>query len=413
MKYKILHILLLTLISSSLFSQEIIRGVIFDKESNKPIRNVNIVIKGTSKGTSTDSRGFFFIKPDKFPLTITVSHVAYNSRDFEIKTPSNEIKEFALIKKENQIDEVSVFANKKVVELTKNKVYDISDFEITDNKIILLAYDWNTEVNPWLIYMTTNGDTIASTPIGYEGSLYKDCTDTIHLIDEKKSHQIYFNGNDFELIHKCKAEEFIELMKPCITELNNKLFIEQYSFNSQVLSYYCADMQDTSTEKFRVIADDAGMRMLIDNERFHSMGAAPTEADIRFEQMCFFDPIYSPLIKFNDTICILNFVEDKIELYNNNLQVIDEVTIDFHKTRTWKESVFVDEKTSRIYTLFKRNGISKLYEINKQTGKLGSYTEIPNFKWISKIIIYDRIIYFMYRKNSSMELMRLFKLPVD
>jgi len=410
---RFIAILILAFITNSLFSQEIIQGVIFDKETNKPIRNVNIVIKGTNKGTSTDSRGFFFLKPEKYPITLIVSHVAYNSRDIEIKSSTKEIKEIALTKKENQIDEVSVFANKKVIELTKNKVYDISDFEITDNKIILLAFDWNKKVNPWLIYMTTNGDTIASTPIGYEGSFYKDCTDTIHLIDDKKSHQIYFNGKDFELIHPCKAKEFVELMEPCITKLNNKLFIEQFSFNSQVLSYYCADMRDTSTEKFRVIADQVGMRMLIDNERFHSMGAAPTEADIRFEQMCFFDPIYSPLVKFNDTICILNFVNDKIELYNDSMQVINEIAIDFHKSRIWKESVFVDERTSKIYTIFKKNGISKLYEINKQTGKLGVYTEIPNFKWISKIIIYDGIIYFMYRKNSSMELMRLYKLPLN
>ena len=87
--------------------------------------------------------------------------------------------------------------------------------------------------------------------------------------------------------------------------------------------------------------------------------------------------------------------------------------IDFHKNRHWKEQVYVDEITSKIYTIFNKNGISRLYEINKQTGKLGKSTEIPNFKWISKIIIYDGVIYFMYRKNTTLELMRLFKLPIN
>ena len=406
-------IFILLLITNQLFAQEIIEGVVFDTETNKPIKNASILVSGTNLGTISDSRGYFFIKVKKLPQTIEISHVAYNTRIINYVAKQTKLKEIALTKKTNQIPVVSIIANKKVVELTKNKVYDISDFEITNNKLVLLAYDWNTKQNPWLIYMNMDGDTLASTAIGYEGSLYKDCTDTLHLIGEKKSHQIYFNGRDFELIHQCKPEEFIEIMKPCITEMQNKLYIQQYSFNSQVLSYYCADEKDTSTVKFRVIADQRGIEMLIDRDRFHSMGAAPTAADIRFEEMCFFVPIYSPLVKFNDTICILNFVDDKIEYYNDSLNSIAEVDIDFHKDRHWKEQVYVDEITNKIYTIFNKNGLSRLYEINKKTGKLGNSTEIPNFKWISKIIIYDDVIYFMYRKNTSLELMRLFKLPIN
>ncbi len=406
-------IIIILLLSSQLFAQKIIEGVVFDKNTNRPIKNVNILVSGTKHGTSSDSRGYFFIKLEKLPQTIEISHVAYQTRIIKYTGKETKLKEIALTKKQNQIPVVSIIANKKVIELTKNKVYDISDFEITNNKLILLAYDWNTKQNPWLIYMNIDGDTLASTAIGYEGNLYKDCTDTIHLIGEKISHQIYFNGKDFELIHACKPKEFIEIMQPCITELQNKLYIQQYSFHNQVLSYYCADEKDTSTVKFRVIADQMGMEMLIDRNRFNSMGAAPTEADIRFEEMCFFDPIYSPLIKFNDTICILNFVDDKIEFYNDSLNIIDEININFHKDKHWKEQVYVDEITSKIYTIFTKNGISRLYQINKQTGKLEHSTEIPNYKWINKIIIYDGVIYFMYRKNSTLELMRLFKLPIE
>lgn len=408
-----LVIIILLLFANQIFAQQVIDGVVYDKNTNRPIKNVNIYINNIKKGASTDSRGYFFVKIDKLPVSLEITHVAYETRTIKIDKKQDKMLEIALIKKQNQIPVVSIIANKKVVELTKNKVYDISDFEITNNKLVLLAYDWNTKQNPWLIYMNMDGDTLASTAIGYEGSIYKDCTDTLHLIGEKKSHQIHFNGNNFELLHQCKPEEFIEIMKPCITEMQNKLYIQQYSFNSQVLSYYCADEEDTSTVKFRVIADQRGMEMLIDRNRFHSMGAAPTAADIRFEEMCFFDPIYSPLVKFNDTICILNFIDNRIEFYNDKLDIIAEVNIDFHKDKHWKEQVYVDDKTSSIYTIFTKNGISRLYEINKTTGKLGNSTEIPNFKWISKIIIYDGVIYFMYRKNSTLELMRLFKLPVN
>jgi hypothetical protein len=406
-------IFLILLFANQIFAQNIIEAVVFDKETNKGIRNVNIAIEGSKGGTISDSRGYFFLNVEKLPITLIISHVTFETREIEIKTKPDKLLEIAFTRKENQIPEVNIFANKKVIELTKNKVYDISDFDFLNNKLVLLAYDWKSKQNPWIIYMNTKGDTIASTAIGYEGSFYKDCTDTIHLIGEKISHQVYFNGKDFELIYPSTPKEFAKIMEPCITELKNKLFIQQYSFNSQILSYYCADMKDTSTVKFRVIADDIGINMLYGRERFHSMGAAPTEADLRFEEMCFYDPIYSPLVKINDTICILNFVDNKLEFYNDSLDELSIVDIEFHKKRAWKENVFVDEKTNKIYTIFIQSGISRLYEINKQTGKLGNSTEIPNFKWIEKIIINDGVIYFMYRKNSDLELMRLFKLPVN
>ena len=124
-------------------------------------------------------------------------------------------------------------------------------------------------------------------------------------------------------------------------------------------------------------------------------------------------PPNNVFLKYSENnIKVQNFKFYQLDL-NNNLDEIGTTNIVFNKNRNWKEKIFVDEKTNKIYTIFKKAGISRLYEINKQTGKLGKSTEIPNFKWINKIIIYDGIIYFMYRKNSTLELMRLFKLPID
>jgi len=411
MNKKLIYILLI-LISLTSYAQQnkYISGVIFDKKNEHPIKNVNIRVLNSKDGTSTDTRGVFYLKPEKLPVKIALSHVAYNDTVIEIKEYSNDIIEIALTKSKNIINEVSVFANKKVIELTKKKFFDLNDFEFMGDSLILLAYDWQEKQNPWLILMNNDGDTLAKTAINIDGKFYKDCLGNIHLLSDDKAYQIYFNGKEFELLYPVKTKQFMELIKPCIQSLNNKLYIQQYSYKNQILSYYCSDIKDTTSKEMRVIADWVGARNVYDMQTGHYSVKLATDADVRFEEMCFFDPIYAPMIKANDTICILNFVDNKIEFYDKTNAIINELEIDFHKKQHWKELVFVDDITGKIYSVFKKRGNTTLKEIDKKTGKLISSTDIPKFRFIEKIIVHNSTIYFMYRKNRSMELMRLFRL---
>jgi len=413
MNKKLIYIILI-LIGLTSYAQEYkyISGVVFDKENEHPVKNVNIIILNSKLGASTDTRGVFYIKVEKLPVKIAISHVAYNDTVVEIKKYNTELIEIALIKSKNIINEVSVFANKKVIELTKKKFFDLNDFEFMGDSLVLLAYDWQEKQNPWLILMNNNGDTLAKTAVNIDGKFYKDCLGNIHLLSDVKAYQINFNGKEFELLFPVKTKQFVELMKPCVQSLNNKLYIQQYSYKNQILSYYCSDVKDSTSKEMRVIADWVGARNVYDMQTGHYSVKLATDADIRFEEMCFFDPIYAPMVKVNDTICILNFIENKIEFFNIENRLINEVAIEFHKKQHWKEQVFVDNITGKIYSVFKKRGNTTLKEIDKKTGKLISSIDIPKFRFIEKIIVHNGTIYFMYRKNTSMELMRLFKLDL-
>ena len=82
-RFKILLLLLImTLLQSLLFAADkkpgTIRGIVTDKKSGEPLAGVNIVVKGTYYGASTDLDGFYTIpniEPGEY--TIEVSYVSY------------------------------------------------------------------------------------------------------------------------------------------------------------------------------------------------------------------------------------------------------------------------------------------------------------------------------------------------
>lgn len=73
-------IAILMLIPSLLVGQDSIWGVVLDSLDQKPLQYVNVYVNGTTKGTVTDSNGYFELKGVSFPATVVFSFVGYRSQ---------------------------------------------------------------------------------------------------------------------------------------------------------------------------------------------------------------------------------------------------------------------------------------------------------------------------------------------
>ncbi len=92
MKLKFLFIALC--ITTLSFAQKgTITGTILDKEfDNDPLAFANVTIKGTTKGTTTDSNGKFSLTVDPGSYTVVVGFLGYKSQEFPISIKANEKK---------------------------------------------------------------------------------------------------------------------------------------------------------------------------------------------------------------------------------------------------------------------------------------------------------------------------------
>jgi len=93
MKKLITRTVLICVISLSLynlcFSQKIkIKGKVFDKRNNEALVGTNIVIKGTTTGTTTDLKGVFVLEVDSLPVTLQISFIGYVKKELRVTDAS-------------------------------------------------------------------------------------------------------------------------------------------------------------------------------------------------------------------------------------------------------------------------------------------------------------------------------------
>jgi len=136
-----LFVLLLCLFLSSLcYSQDVkIVGHIISSIDSLPIENVNIVVKGTNKGTSSNKKGDFILKNIKLPCVLKLSHIVYLQKEISL-TPKD-------ISKSNTIS-LNIKLNEKASTLSeiiiREKPYYslerlVYDFEVDDNNLYLIC----------------------------------------------------------------------------------------------------------------------------------------------------------------------------------------------------------------------------------------------------------------------------------
>ena len=112
MKYtlkNVFWVVLLGLLGVTTHAQNTITGTITENATGNPVPFVNIIVKGTSNGTSSDLDGNFTITVSNLPATIVVSSVGYKTAEQEITTEGNVM---IALDKGDSLDEVILVGNR-------------------------------------------------------------------------------------------------------------------------------------------------------------------------------------------------------------------------------------------------------------------------------------------------------------
>ena len=102
------------LLSFSLQAQEVV--TILDSDTNKPISDVNIIVKGNNKGFASNHNGVFTINSIdnlKNSDTLTISHINYYPEEITLKNLIELDYTISLLKNTSSLDEIVVSAKKK------------------------------------------------------------------------------------------------------------------------------------------------------------------------------------------------------------------------------------------------------------------------------------------------------------
>jgi len=107
-KLLLLLIVVVFSLSSSIYAQKTVSGQVLENDSNQPIPEVSVLVKGTNKGATTDFDGNFAIKDVDANSVLIFSYMGFITQ--EITVGQQSVVNVTLMSDENKLDEVVVTA---------------------------------------------------------------------------------------------------------------------------------------------------------------------------------------------------------------------------------------------------------------------------------------------------------------
>ena len=71
---------------SNTFSQETIKGTVYEQQSRETLIGANVIIPNTGKGTMTDFDGFFQMQVENLPIVIEVSFIGFEKKTITVES---------------------------------------------------------------------------------------------------------------------------------------------------------------------------------------------------------------------------------------------------------------------------------------------------------------------------------------
>lgn len=431
------------------------KGKVIDSDNKTPLRHVSIQITGTLRGTETDSSGYFtlFITDERKLLKFSL--LGYET--VYVNPYSQPRKEYLVPMKQKAklINEVSVTAN-AIQPMAKSKRSYVLDYDFYDDHILLISYGLNKSSYK-LVLLNETGDTlnIVKTP-EMPVKLFKDCLGNHYIVCEKNIHQVYYDNTLLHLLPPKSIEDLENILLPCIAQdssnlyliekqgsylVTNTIFHDFYS-NHTSLTYYFINKERKQKKELLSVVDEATLRMKADERRLldakeqgragdaqgrivnpksksdirakssnHRQKSILRSFDVIFSETIVFKEIFAPLYVIKNNLYVFDFVNSKLQSFSPSGDMLKESEMTLHCDIKWKRSMCIDEKLSKAYTLFEKNGISELKEIDVQTGKECHSKKIP-LVFVENIKVHNGSIYFLHKGEDADDTRYLSKLKI-
>ena len=398
---------------------QVISGICLDNR-NRPIRDVGIYTIDSTILTVTNNDGLFSLKYSNPGDTIYASHVAFENIVYIID--SLDVNKRIVLKMKPtslQLPEVEIVDNAPHVAYN-NKVVSVMDFEINDKGIYLLA---RRRRNNSLLHLNFNCDTITELKISPDYyNIYKDVYGEMQLVSDEDVWQIgHKTIRDYvfemELMYRTPTSRFVGLFKNIVCATDSLLVGGRYVFFGQEIYYYYFNIGgDQQAHELHHCVNEENRDLMINllNPRFGTFYRSAGFLDPK--------PTYDPVFAYYNKIYLFSFDEDKLFVYNNLGEVIEEYPLTFHKYKHWRgdmrvikkwdKKVILDWATGDFYTTFTDGGVTTIKKIDIVNGTARNVAVLGGFPFIENLRIYNGKAYFLF-KNDNTRNNRLFEVKIE
>jgi len=381
----------------------IINGTVIDSDNQLPIAGVNILIEGTTTGTTSDQSGNFVLQTHQLPCVLKISHISYKTVSLTLSESKVRRITITLDKTLKELPEFSV-CSEKIKCINPDEPYFITDYRIMDGNLLALAYKNRMSSKQYLVMFTAAGKKISEIEIKNNKGLYQDPDEHCYIIIEDLGYQIFLKDGILSFSESFSAA-LIDTARNCFAESrDDTLLLKRYYCNNQVLSYYSWEKTSNKAEEFQTYINEDAIQMISWGCFFDG-----NEFDRRFTEQIFFKPVKAHVFVREHDVVVFNCIEGKIEFYSGLIgTLVSETTIMFFQDKTWSGDIFYDQLKDQFYTSFIRKSTTFVTLVNLDTGEIGEEIGLNGYSHIEKIKIYDGDLFFLYKKYYGDDYKRLY-----
>jgi hypothetical protein len=403
MKATILFLLLLFPAFSVTYAQFAVRGKVSDADEHTAISGADIMISGTKTGTTSDKDGQFAIYCKSIPCVINVSHLGYKPQKISVKDKNAEFLNVQLVRDTGHLNVFNVFAE-KVICINPGDKYFMTDYRLTDGKIIALAYRNRMKNNRYLMVYDALGNKITETEITGDNGMYQDPLLNCYIRMNSKGWQVFHDSAGIFFSEPFDVRMLDSAEKRLVAIKDDTLLLRLYFLSNQGVVFYYLPDENENVSEFRTYVNEDAVGMLYWGPFFDG-----NEFDRRFAEQIFFKPVKIPVFVRNDEIVVFNTIDGTIErLSGFNGTTVHTADMTFFRETGWTRDILFDYATQKFYTIFITKGIHTISEIEIETGKLIRETIIEGYAHIERISIMNNVLYFLYKKYYGDEYKRLY-----
>lgn len=419
-------------------------GRAVDSQTNQPIPGANIWSSELGKGGYSRKDGSFEIKFQmKNSFSFNVTSIGYKPMTIS----SSDLKALwdgVVIELDVSLDfNVNLLGGPTITfepdTVWGSKEYHVSDFCFTQQGMLLLTFEkedrWKRQEDAGLTLLkncqlvlldglSRELDSLKITDLAL--GFYTDYLDEIFLRCDEKDYHVSLENDEISLEYISK-EDFNESIKPVRDSIGDNVFVSSYNPDYPAFEYFIFNQVDSTYHTMRYIVDQPLMELFRSEYKYLS-GRGKLEA-FRYELKTgidkeivaaymsgftnglYFEPIYAPFFVVNDTAIIFDHYEDRMYKYSDTNQVLDSISIDYHKTKKrheWQKRMVQDDDTHEIYGNFKRNGWNYLKRVDLNSGEVDLTFKLYH-KYTDNIKVKDGWAYYVYRPFESSQKIFLYK----
>lgn len=406
-----LQLVLLLFMSVGMTAQVVIRGVVSDELSGQGLPDCNILIKGTLKGTVTNTDGRFELEVESLPTVIIVSEVAHHTREITVRQESTSI---VLQPLDELLGEVELKAERILYSKMMEKV---RDFDFYDDKFLVLHSSGRR-----LLLIDDEGKEVSAINLQttYD-HIHKDCLGNLHITNEDSSHQVFYDYVKLRLIHPYPRAVYDIYVGGCEDRYEDGLIYHFERRNGLVSSFFFA--RGGVTTRFFELPDTAALNYInkeldinyfIQQRRFGKLGnfsVAQIEENLeQFQDMerekwknwnsrenehnwldhLITSPNRMDLKTMGDSIYLFDLKREKLYVFRDTTQPVSvqSLNIDGHKI----VDVIADRANSKLYLVLAKSGSFWLREFSTD---INSTYPVKEVLFPSELKVRNNFLYFI------------------